>query len=282
MILLNEIDYYKAEEALEKVDINKLFAVVVAKRIISGKIYVDDVSNPSTFYIIHPYGMSLLIGNTENQQFNQALQSYLLNQKHERQKVEWLQVFPDLWYKKMETLLGANLIKSEQGHAQDNSQAGKVIQNTRVNFVFNQAKYLANRAQFTPDKESKIIRTDEKIFSDESGSVIPKYFWNDAQQFLEMGLGFSLIYNTNGSEVAAATAYSSYIVGNMFEIGIETKVQYHGKGFGAVVSSYLINYCLKNGLEPVWSCRLENIASYKLAQKLGFEPVKYLPYYKLN
>jgi hypothetical protein len=35
-------------------------------------------------------------------------------------------------------------------------------------------------------------------------------------------------------------------------------------------------------LEPVWACRLENDGSYKLAQKLGFEPVLEIPYYRLS
>jgi RimJ/RimL family protein N-acetyltransferase len=58
--------------------------------------------------------------------------------------------------------------------------------------------------------------------------------------------------------------------------------QYRGKGLALHACSALIDYCLEYNYEPVWACRLENYASYKLAQKLGFDPVLYMPYYKLN
>lgn len=34
--------------------------------------------------------------------------------------------------------------------------------------------------------------------------------------------------------------------------------------------------------EPIWSCRLENTGSYKLAQKIGFLPTAEIPYYRLS
>ncbi len=46
--------------------------------------------------------------------------------------------------------------------------------------------------------------------------------------------------------------------------------------------STLIEYCLENSYEPVWACRLENVGSYKLAEKLGFEMYGEVPYYRLS
>jgi len=37
------------------------------------------------------------------------------------------------------------------------------------------------------------------------------------------------------------------------EIGIETMVEYHGKGLGYLACAKLIEYCMDNDLEPVWS-----------------------------
>jgi RimJ/RimL family protein N-acetyltransferase len=68
---------------------------------------------------------------------------------------------------------------------------------------------------------------------------------------------------------------------NYLELGIETVEAYRGKGLAQSVCSALIDYCLQNNYEPVWSCRFENTASYRLAQKLGFEPVSTRTYYKL-
>lgn len=33
----------------------------------------------------------------------------------------------------------------------------------------------------------------------------------------------------------------------------------------------MIEYCLENGFKPIWGCRKDNLASLRLAQKLGFE-----------
>jgi hypothetical protein len=43
----------------------------------------------------------------------------------------------------------------------------------------------------------------------------------------------------------------------------------------------LIDRTLQLGLEPVWACRLDNHASYRLARKLGFAHALSLPYYRL-
>lgn len=110
------------------------------------------------------------------------------------------------------------------------------------------------------------------------GSVIPKYFWRNEDQFQNKGIGFSLIYD---GEVAS-TAFSSCRFENQLEIGIETLEKYRGKGFALYVCSVLINYCIENGLEPIWACRMENIASYQLAHKLGFIPTHSIPYYRLS
>jgi RimJ/RimL family protein N-acetyltransferase len=76
-------------------------------------------------------------------------------------------------------------------------------------------------------------------------------------------------------------AYSAYITHNQLELGIETSENHRGKGLALHTCSALIDYCLKYQYEPVWSCRFENAGSYRLAQKLGFEPVLTLPYYRL-
>lgn len=284
MFLLEESDYNKVIEPLKQVTINKLFSIVVAERKVSGKIYVDNTKNPTTFYIIHPYGMSLLFGETENTKFNEKFSDYLVNKENTRDKTEWLQVFPDSWRSKIELMLGKNLVKknSLMDLADDNNDPRFIIENTRVNFIFNREKYAQFREQFTQDNNYKIVRLDERTYAEESGSVIPRHFWNDAEQFLRNGIGFSLLCDEKGIDVVASTAFSSFIVDEMLEIGIETQAQFRGKGLALIVSSHLIDYCLKEGFIPVWSCRLENTASYKLAQKLGFVSEKYLPYYKLN
>lgn len=123
----------------------------------------------------------------------------------------------------------------------------------------------------------EIIHTDKIIYHQMQGKVLPKYFWDSADQFVKEGIGYSLIYE----EAIVSTAFSAFIFDNQLEIGIETSEYFRGKGFAIAVCMSLINYSLANNYEPVWSCRLDNVGSYKLAQKLGFEPTLFLPFYRL-
>jgi RimJ/RimL family protein N-acetyltransferase len=275
MILLDKSQYYKVSEPLGYiVTINKLFARSVVEKHVTGAIYVDRSDEPGTFYVVHPYGMSLLFGDTEHDDFNLQLVNYILNTSKVRSKAEWLQAFPGSWNNKLTVLLGVNLISSK-GHPTNNLNI-KVEENTRVNFKFNLDKY----RKFKQDNITgafEVLRTDARMFENMQGSVVPMYFWENANAFLKNGVGFSII--REGKPVS--TAYSAYMHDNQLELGIETLESYRGKGLALYTCSALIDYCLKNNYEPVWSCRLENIGSYKLSQKLGFEPTVTLPYYRL-
>lgn len=258
---------------MKKVTINTLFARTVVEKQLPGKVFVDNVNTLATFYVLHPYGMSLLFGNPDNDEFNRWFWKYALNIDKSRDKNEWMQVFPDSWDDKLKDLFGNDLVK----HA-DNSgnEKDKVELNGRVNFKFNQDTYLAFK-QNMPTINCQIVRTDKDIFYDMKGSVVPMFFWKDAGHFYNQGIGFSLFYDNK----LASTAYSAYVHDNYLELGIETLEEYRGKGLAQHVCSAFIDYCLQNNFEPVWSCRYENTASYKLAQKLGFEPVSIRTYYKL-
>lgn len=273
MKLLPKNNYDKVWNALKNVSINHLFARSVIEYHVAGTVWVDDVENPVTFYIRHPYGMSLLFGNTEQEDFNQGLTDYLLSTA--KTGIEWLQAYPEQWDTKLRMLLGENLLKSEKDA--DLLYTDSVIRQTRVNFHFDPHKFKTCRPGTLPSNFS-IVRTDAAIFESLEGSVIPSHFWDRSEDFLSRGMGFSLIHNDR----AVSTAFVSFIHKPQVELGIETAKDYQGQGLAKYVCTALIDYCLANEYEPVWSCRLANTGSYKLAQQLGFEPTKLIPYYRLS
>ncbi|MCL1874757.1 MAG: GNAT family N-acetyltransferase [Synergistaceae bacterium] len=75
--------------------------------------------------------------------------------------------------------------------------------------------------------------------------------------------------------------WCDYLHDDKLEIGIETVEKYRGMGFARAACMALIDYCIENGLEPVWSCRLENTPSTNLAKSLGFFETMRLPYYHI-
>jgi GNAT superfamily N-acetyltransferase len=197
----------------------------------------------------------------------------MLNTTGIRNQVEWLQAFPLAWNEKITGLLGNMLVKVQNASGKD---TGIIEEHTRVNFKFNQGKFNLLKQNLKPCS-CPVVRTNAELFGKMKGSVVPQYFWNNVGDFLQKGIGFSLVI---GDE-PVSTAYSAYIFNNKLELGIETSPDYRGKGFAQHACVALIEYCLQNNYEPIWSCRLENTGSYNLAKKLGFEPTVTLPYYRL-
>lgn len=260
---------------LEGVTINKLFALSVLEHHVHGEVWVDSLVNPSTCYIRHPYGMSLLFGKTTNHLFNQHLKVYLQNKAGKRRKVEWLQVFPlNEWTDVLQNLLGDALDEHPQDGCIDER---KILCYQRLNFQFSQERYDAQKPKYFISG-CRIEKTSKELFERMNGSVVPKYFWNSVEDFEVKGIGFSAM---NSEQELLATAFSSFIIGNQLELGIETHENHRGKGYAYAVSACLIDFCLEHAFEPVWACSSINMGSRKLAEKLGFHVVKEIPYYKL-
>lgn len=146
-----------------------------------------------------------------------------------------------------------------------------------MNFEFDREGF-ESRAQQAALPGKEVVPTDARLFHEMKGSVVPAYFWKDENDFVANGAGFSVLYNGQ----LASTAYLAFILGNQLEIGIETVEAFRRKGLAWQSCVALINYCLANNFEPVWACRMEKTGSYKLAQKLGFVPSRYIPYYRLS
>lgn len=275
MKLLEKRNYNKLIGPLKRVTFNNFFARSVIEHCVPGKVYVDNSDNPKTYYVIHPYGMSLLFGDSHNKEFNDSFRDYSLNLNKIREKNEWMQAFPNNWDAVLKELFKGCLIKSSENV--EKKEYGIIELNTRINFKFNQNKYFDFKKKHIVTNYI-IIRTDKQIFKEMKGSVVPFYFWNSAEDFYKNGVGFSLFYDKK----LASTAYSAFIHDNILELGIETTEEFRGRGFAQYTCSALIDYCIENDFEPIWACRLENYSSYKLALKLGFEPCAEIPYYRLS
>ena len=275
MVLLHQNDYDKVLSHVNKVLINNLFARSVVEHKVPGKVFVDNYDNPATFYVVHPYGMSLLFGNSTNPEFNSKFLRYSLNLDKSRNQHEWMQAFPNQWEGVLNDLYSGYLINSQDNA--DNRETGIIELNTRVLFKFNRSRYLKTKTKVLPD-HCHVVFTNERIFNEMTGAVIPKNFWDSYNDFFKTGAGFTVLHN----QEIASTAFSAYVIDNMLEIGIESVAQFRGRGFAQVACSALIDFCIENNYEPVWSCRLENRSSLILAEKLGFEVYRKLPYYRLS
>jgi GNAT superfamily N-acetyltransferase len=275
MKLLPLHDYKLAIPKLKEVSINNLFARSVIERHVDGKVYADNIASPKSFYVIHPYGMSLLYGNISDDFLQSELKDYLLGYNGLRKTSEWLQIFPSELENRIDKILGKKLSLLYDDKERDDSGAA-VVKHKRVNFKFNLKKYEQFKYKIDLNKYS-FCDVDTALYNETNGSVVPNKFWNNASEFALHGIGFSLMMEGQ----AVAVAFSAFMHDKMLELGMETKSEYRGRGFANIVSAKLIEYCFERGLEPIWSCRQGNKGSYNLAIKLGFEPIAILPYYEL-
>jgi RimJ/RimL family protein N-acetyltransferase len=254
---LGAAEYERLIPSLRALDMNTLFARAVLDHDAPGRVFVDSAESPSVAYVIHGYGMSLLFGGRGSPPADDRALMEVLGMR--RSAAEWLQLWPEPWAARLAAL----------------SASSAVEQHTRVNFEFSPAAYHMRRRR-SSETSHRIVRADRSVFS-MTGSVVPRAFWTDVDRFLGAGAGFAVLID----DKPASLAFSSFVTSSQLEIGIETVEQHRGRGLATLACAALIDHCLARGLEPVWACRLDNGASHRLAETLGFVPVRHLPYFRL-
>jgi len=243
--------------SLQALEMNTLFARSVLVQDAPGRAFADSAGSPSAVYVIHGYGMSLLFGDPDRAGAGDRHLSEIIDMR--RDGAEWLQVAPEPWAVRFSELPASRTVK----------------QYTRVNFRFSAEAYRARRPRLSGG-DHRIARADRSAF-DMPGTVVPRAFWKDADRFLQAGAGFAVMVDGR----PASLAFSSFVTSTQLELGIETLEEYRGRGLATLACVALIDHCLARGLEPVWACRLDNTASHRLAEALGFVPVRHLPYFRL-
>lgn len=96
--------------------------------------------------------------------------------------------------------------------------------------------------------------------------------WPSMERFVRFGFGFSLV--TEKRIVCWCTA--EYVSSGKCGIGIETIPEYRNRGFATITASAFVEYCIHKGIRPHWESNIDNLASRRVAEKVGF--VKELEY----
>lgn len=107
---------------------------------------------------------------------------------------------------------------------------------------------------------------DDQLLTKISGKIVPSMFWKCADQFLTNGKGYCITYR----DEVVSWAFSAAVSSREIDIGIETKEEHKQKGLGLIVANKMIRYSMNQNKSPVWACYYKNIASARMAEKLGF------------
>ncbi|MBC9933162.1 GNAT family N-acetyltransferase [Chitinophaga qingshengii] len=267
MKVFDPTKYYQLAASLKTLPINTLFAEAVLEQQANGKVYTDNPDNPRVFYIVHPYGMSLLYGESDNKSFHQELKEYVTNVHGRRQGDEWLQAYPSTWDPILDRLFSETALTLH------------IERDTRLNLIFNPQKYQERRKPQPTDAAIKVVRATAADYENMSGTVIPRQFWKNADEFVSRSTGYCLYYQ----DQLASMAFEAFGSNGISELAIETVAAFRGKGYAYHACAALIdNLFLEQHLKPVWACRGGNTGSRRLAAQLGFEVTHEHPYYKLT
>jgi hypothetical protein len=270
VIELSPDQFQRADPLVRNAPINHLFARSVIERKVAGKVWVDRHADPSLAHILHPYGMSLLVGDAAEVPAGN-LRTHILGTCTGVDD-QWMQASPAALWPILDGLFGL-----EPRATEDPPGGLRVQRYGRANFRFDPSCYASKRlsVQVPEDCSFHPLTAGEYALADIA--VSPHKFWSNAAQFLTHGGGW---YLEKGGQLVSM-AFCSFRFDDQFEIGIETRAEYRGQGYALHAACKLIDQCIAQGLEPVWSCRKENRGSYFLAQALGFQPTVVVPYYRL-
>ena len=81
------------------------------------------------------------------------------------------------------------------------------------------------------------------------------------------------IWTTYVDGIASAFAYAPWRTTKLFDVSIDVLPAARQLGLGTIVAAAMIRGERARGLEPVWGADEGNIASLRLAKRLGFVPV---------
>lgn len=129
-------------------------------------------------------------------------------------------------------------------------------------------EYVGNKEYVESDIPAgcELKEIDQELLSGISGRIVPSLFWKNTESFLENGKGYCVVC---GNDIAS-WAFSAAVSSKEIDIGIETNPTYRGNGFSILAARKMIQYTIAQGKNPVWACHYQNIASAKIAEKLGF------------
>lgn len=225
-----------------------------------AQIWVDDTSRlNSVFMWDKANNVFYLSGDEKNHHFNDEV-AMLLNR----------QVIPNLRFKHRTQF---RLRTSSQAWS---NQVPTIFKN--VGLRKGQYAFFTYRGQVKLEWEDK-IPVHFKLLPIDRNVLYPSQYenaeavnheirnmWPSIPRFLEYGFGYVLI--THKTIVSWCT--SEYVSRYKCGIGIETLREYQNRGLATLLASAFVDHSQRKHVEPFWECNVENLASRRVAEKVGF------------
>jgi RimJ/RimL family protein N-acetyltransferase len=80
------------------------------------------------------------------------------------------------------------------------------------------------------------------------------------------------VFAAFSSEKPAAFCYAGAVTERLWDVAIDTLEPFRRQGFATLCATFVIEHMRASGREPVWGALASNLASARLAARLGFVP----------
>ena len=227
---------------------------------IPGRIWVDDNKNIETAVIWDTRYSYYLSGNEDNYEFNMDFDDLLAKmiapEALKRNIDMYFIICPPYWEKKIlnnEVLVDwfpkriprcYYTFRKKVTAGKDSIPPGFALNRVDKNLL-----------------ESTLVNIDTLI--DEVKDIIAS-----VDEFIQRGFaGYCLVHENEVVSWCLSFMYKSSC-----EYTVQTVKEYQKRGFGTITTAALIDSCLSSGVTSLgWHCGQENVASMRLAEKVGFE-----------
>lgn len=252
---LKKADYAKVRELFQPLAYQVIgSALLDGNRL--GKVFVDDPDRPKSALLYSVEFWCFLVGDPDNEAFNQSLNTILFDGTLDRNPPVLLMVCHphDGWKQQLDAILAPRqpLYAPRQHHL-----CRELTHDWRA----------ALPDGFTVQRLDKALLEQPGLKVPED---IPNWLkeWGSIDVYLAKGFGFVTLHE---DEIVAWSLIDG-ICDDTCEAGIYTAEAYQRRGLGAVTTAALVEHALSNGLTQVsWQCASTNTASIRTAAKVGFE-----------
>lgn len=259
MIQINSNEYYKIKPLIAHKDNDFIFVFVhsVIDRNQPGRIFVNNIENPTAGLVASRGGKYYLFGKEDDLAFNHDLLDFLANSDHHSNFYD-LYCSSNTWLDLVKKPLNENVVELFRSHY--------IL---RENTIRNIENYINAPEEFS------LRRIDKELYERYVNEIDNSYalLWESPDKYLDTTFGYCFMKGTDFVSVCN----TFYRGGGYIEPDIITLSDYRNQGMAYAVCQAFIEYSVKQELVPYWDCDSGNIASNNLVKKLGFDKVGELP-----
>jgi RimJ/RimL family protein N-acetyltransferase len=132
---------------------------------------------------------------------------------------------------------------------------------------FTERSRSSSASQTALPKEYSVVMRDQQLLkrSPDYKSTLDSF--GTEEKILQNTFGVLILH---GDELACEAASGASTQG-LIEVGVMTAESHRQRGLATIACSHLIEMCESLGFKTWWDCAKQNIASTKLARKLGYQ-----------